>query len=190
LVHGDELYNLADDPGQEKNVIEEYPDIAHELRAYYSRWIEEITPLQKQVIYTSIGVDTEPVAMLCSANWIGPSLDTWEDLLNKQIRNGYWDLQVEKSGEYDIALYGWPKQTDAAFGDEFTGFTDVPGRPVARAKLKIGEKELTSETSPKEFSANFTVSLKKGDKPRLQSWLYDENGKDLGGAYFVYITKI
>ncbi|MHC4722622.1 MAG: hypothetical protein ACYS9V_00020 [Planctomycetota bacterium] len=66
----------------------------------------------------------------------------------------------------------------------------MSGRPVARAKLKLGEKELTSDTSPKEFSANFTVSLKKGDKPRLQSRLYDKNGKDLGGAYFVYITKL
>ncbi|MHC4151082.1 MAG: arylsulfatase [Planctomycetota bacterium] len=161
LVHGDELYNLEDDPGQEKNVIEEYPDVAQELRAHYSRWIEEITPLQKQVNYISIGVDTEPVAMLCSANWIGSYADSWGNLLGRKVKNGYWDLQVEKSGQYEIALYGWPKQTGAAFEDEFTGFTNVSGRPVARAKLKLGEKELTSDTSPKEFSANFTVSLKK-----------------------------
>jgi len=29
----------------------------------------------------------------------------------------------------------------------------------------------------------------KTDKPRLQSWLYDAQGKDLDGTYFVYITK-
>ncbi|MHC4722623.1 MAG: arylsulfatase [Planctomycetota bacterium] len=94
LVHGDELYNLEDDPGQEKNVIEEYPDVAQELRAHYSRWIEEITPLQKQVNYISIGVDTEPVAMLCSANWIGSYADSWGNLLGRKVKNGYWDLQV------------------------------------------------------------------------------------------------
>jgi len=189
LVHGDELYNLADDPGQRKNVIEEYPDVARELRSYYARWIEEMRPLQKQVNYTSIGVDSEPTAMLCSANWIGSYADSWGNLLGRRAKNGYWDLQVEKSGKYKIELYGWPKQTGAAFGDEFRGIKHVPGRNVVKAKLKLGEKELTMETAPTEFSADFTVSLKKGDRPRLQSWLYDKNGKDLGGAYFVYITR-
>jgi hypothetical protein len=148
-----------------------------------------MTPLQKQVNTISIGVDSEPTTMLCSANWIGSYADSWQNLLRKDVKNGYWDLQVEKSGNYEIALYGWPKQTDAAFGDKFTGFTHVPGRPVARARLKIGENEMTMKTAPNELSAVFTLSLKKGDKPRLQSWLYDKNSKDLGGAYFVYITK-
>jgi hypothetical protein len=194
LVHGDELYNLADDPGQRKNVIEKYPDVAAELRLHYTKWVEEMTPLQKQVNYTSIGADSEPTAMLCSANWIGSYADSWGNLLDKEerIKNGYWDLQVEKSGKYKIELYGWPKQTGAAFGDKFTGGVGdpVPGRRVAKAKLKLGEEELTMKTAPTEFSAVFTVSLKKGDKLCLQSWLYDKNGKDLGGAYFVYITKL
>jgi arylsulfatase A-like enzyme len=190
LVHGDELYNLADDPGQRKNVIKKYPDVAAKLREHYGRWVQELKPLQKQINYTSIGVDSEPTAMLCSANWIGSYADSWENLLDREVKNGYWDLQVEKSGKYKIDLYGWPKQTGAAFGDKFTGFEHVPGRNVAKAKLKIGEKELTMKTMPSEFGAVFTVGLKKGDKPRLQSWLYDKNGKDLGGAYFVYITKM
>ena len=189
LVHGDELYNLADDPGQRKNVIEEYPDVAKELRSHYASWVEEMTPLQKQVNYTSIGVDSEPTAMLCSANWIGSYADSWGNLLGRRVKNGYWDLQVEKPGKYRIELYGWPKQTKAAFGDEFTGIKHVPGRHVSKARLRIGEKELTMETAPTELSAVATVSLKKGDRPRLQSWLYDKNGKDLGGAYFVYITR-
>jgi arylsulfatase len=190
LVHGKQLYNLADDPGQKKNVIEKYPDVAAELRLHYARWVQEMTPLQMQVNNISIGVDSEPTAMLCSANWIGSYADSWQNLLGKAVKNGYWDLQVEKSGKYKIELYGWPKQTGAAFGDKFMGFTQVPGRNVAKARLKIGEKELTMKTAPTELSAIFTVSLKKGDKPRLQSWLYDKNGKDLGGAYFVYITKL
>jgi arylsulfatase len=190
LVHDKELYNLADDPGQKKNVIEKYPDVATELRLHYARWIEEMTPLQKQVNTISIGVDSEPAAMLCSANWIGSYADSWQNLLRKDVKNGYWDLKVEKAGKYEIALYGWPKQTRAAFGDRFTGFTHVPGRPVAQAKLKVADIDLTTKTSPNELSAVFTISLKKGDKPRLQSWLYDKNSKDLGGAYFVYITKL
>jgi arylsulfatase len=190
LVHDKELYNLADDPGQKNNVIENFPVVAAKLRSHHARWIEEMTPLQKEVNTISIGVDTEPTAMLCSANWIGSYADSWHNLLAKAPKNGYWDLQVEKTGKYEIALYGWPKQTGAAFGDEFTGFTHVPGRRVAEARLKIGDKELTSKTTPTELSTVFSVSLKEGEKPRLQSWLYDENNRDLGGAYFVYVTAL
>ena len=38
---------------------------------------------------------------------------------------------------------------------------------------------MTTKTSPSESSAVFTISLKKGAKPRLQSWQFDEKGKDL-----------
>ena len=153
LVHGKELYNLADDPGQKKNLIEKYPDVAAELRLHYAQWVQEMTPLQMQVNNISIGVDSELTTMLCSANWIGSYADSWQNLLGKAVKNGYWDLQVEKSGKYKIALYGWPKQTGAAFGDKFIGFTQVPGRNVARARLKIGEKKLTMKTTPTELSA-------------------------------------
>jgi len=195
LVHGKELYNLADDPGQKNNVIEKYPDVAAELRLHHVRWVEEMTPLQKQVNTISIGIDSEPTTMLCSANWIGSYADSWHNILNHEnlqrrgIKNGYWDLRVEKSGEYEVALYGWPKEAGAAFGEEFKGIRRVPGRPVAEAKLKIGDREMTGKTTPNERSVVFTVSLKKGDKPRLQSWFYDDEGKDLGGSYFVYIMK-
>ena len=112
--------------------------------------------------------------------------DTYEHNGKPEKHNGYWDLHVAASGTYEIALYGCPKATNAAFGEEFT---HVPGRPVSSAKLIIGDKELTTKITPQEKCAVFTVSPKTGDTPRLQSQLYDARGKDLGGSYFVYIMK-
>ena len=43
--------------------------------------------------------------------------------------------------------------------------------------------------APTDPCAAFTVDLKKGDRPRLQSWFHNADGKDLGGSYFVYVTK-
>ena len=193
LVHGNELYNLADDPGQKKNVINEHPEVAKALKEHYARWREEMTPLQKQVNFVSIGVDAEPVTFLCSANWIGSYADSWHNLLHG-TKNGYWDIQVEKSGKYEIALYGWPKESGAALSAEFKndawGIGRIPSRAVAEAKLKLGDKEMTTKTAPDDMSVVFTVSLKKGEKPRLQSWFYDDKGKDLGGSYFVYVTEL
>jgi len=185
LVHGRELYNLADDPGQKNNLAEKHPDVAEAMKGHYVQWREEIRPLAQQINTVSIGADAEPVAFLCSANWIGDYADSWHNLRGGG-KNGYWDLKVEESGDYTIALYAWPQGADAAFGAKFKA---IPGRAVAEAKLKIGETELTKKTSPDAMSVDFTVSLKKGDQARLQSWLYDAKGKDLGGSYFVYVSK-
>ena len=68
-------------------------------------------------------------------------------------------------------------------------FKRLRARAVAEAKLKIGDTEVKKKTAAGDMSAVFTVSLTKGDKPRLQSWFHDKAGKDLGGSYFVYVTK-
>ena len=48
-----------------------------------------------------------------------------------------------------------------------------------------GDREMTKKTSPDAMSVDFTVSLNKGDQPRLQSSFHDQAGKDLGGSHFV-----
>ena len=185
LVHGRELYDLAEDPGQKTDVADEYPDIAEAMKEHYARWREEMPPPEQQINTVSVGVDAEPVALLCSANWIGAYADSWHNLRGG-VKNGHWDLQVEESGDYEIALYGWPRGSGAAMNAPFKG---LPGRAVLEARLKIGDREMTKKTSPDAISVDFTVSLNKGDQPRLQSWFYSETGKDLGGSYFVYVTK-
>jgi hypothetical protein len=186
LVHNRELYNLADDPGQKTNVIDAHPEVARSLRDHYARWRGEMAPLQKQVNLISIGVASEPTTFLSSANWIGSYADSWGNLRGRGAKNGYWDIQVEQSGRYEIALYGWPKGSGAAMD---ASFKRLPARAVAEARLKIGDREVKTRTSPGDMNAAFTVSLTKGDKPRLQTWFHDKAGKDLGGSYFVYVTK-
>jgi len=185
LVHNRELYNLADDPGQKTNVIDKHPEIAKALRAHYSEWRTEMTPLQKEVNTISIGVDTEPETFLCSANWIGSYADSWHNIRGG-VKNGYWDLQVERTGKYKIEVCGWPKGSGVLPKDKLRG---IPGRPVAGARLKVGSQELTKKMAPTDHCATFIMDLKKGDKPRLQSWFSNADGKDLGGSYFVYVTK-
>lgn len=45
LVNDAELYDLASDPGQTRNVIADHPDVATSLREAYDRWWSEIQPL-------------------------------------------------------------------------------------------------------------------------------------------------
>lgn len=45
LVGKDQLYNVAKDPGEQNNVVDEYPAVAREMLEAYDAWWEEVRPL-------------------------------------------------------------------------------------------------------------------------------------------------
>ena len=42
LVNNRELYDLKEDPGETKNVIDQHPDVVARLRKAYDQWWEEV----------------------------------------------------------------------------------------------------------------------------------------------------
>ncbi|CAA6677750.1 MULTISPECIES: arylsulfatase [unclassified Lentimonas] len=44
LVNYDELYDLVADPGQQNNVIDQYPEVVAEFRATYDQWWQSVQP--------------------------------------------------------------------------------------------------------------------------------------------------
>ena len=111
-------------------------------------------------------------------------------------RNGPWHLLVEKDGTYEIALRRWPKEADAAISAGVPPFKAVDGSlpagkalPVARARLKVGDLDETRTVTPTDKEIVFTTDLKAGARLPMQTWLIDESGKELFGAYFVYVKR-
>jgi len=45
LVNNEELYDLKADPGEETNVISQYPEVVAQLRAAYDQWWTDVQPL-------------------------------------------------------------------------------------------------------------------------------------------------
>jgi len=70
LVNDKELYDLARDPGETTNVLEQYPEIVGQLRAAYDRWWAEVLPC------------------LENENAIGPKLNPFKELYWKQFGGG------------------------------------------------------------------------------------------------------
>ena len=44
LVNNKELYDLKNDPGETKNVIDEHPEIVDQLRTLYDQWWTRMQP--------------------------------------------------------------------------------------------------------------------------------------------------
>ncbi len=70
LVNNAELYDLATDPGESKNVIDLHPEVAAALRSEYDRWWESIKPC------------------LVNEDAVGPRLNPFKELYWKQFGGG------------------------------------------------------------------------------------------------------
>lgn len=196
LVKGEELYDLANDPGQMKNIAAEHAGIVEKMRAHYEKWWAGVEPRLDDFSPISIGSDKENPVCLSAADWANVYCDNMHNLREGLNRNGPWHLLVEQEGTYEIALRRWPKEADAAISAGVPAFKAVdgglpPGKalPIVRARLKIGDVDEAKPVAAGDKAVLFAVKLKGGTRTRMQSWFYDAGGKELCGAYFAYVRR-
>jgi len=183
LVKGEELYDIAADPGQQRSVADRHPDVVKAMRDHYERWWAEVEPIANEPCPVHIGSQEENPAALTCAEWYMTYADNFGHLQGG--KNSYWNILVERDGRYEFTLTRWPPEADAALDGPVTG---PPGRgkalPIAKARLKIGPFDESRPVAPGDKSVTFTVSLEAG-RTQLQTWFYDKDGKELCGAYYV-----
>jgi hypothetical protein len=100
-------------------------------------------------------------------------------------------------GSYEFALRRWPKEAGIAIsaGAPEAKLTDgvySAGKalPIAKARLKIGDFDQTLPVVATDKTVIFTVPLKTTARLQMQTWFYDEQGKELCGAYYVYVRRL
>ncbi len=183
LVKGEDLYDIASDPAQKVNIADQHPEVVRAMREHYERWWAEVEPIAKEPCRVHIGSDKEnPVALTC-ADWHMVYADNFGHL--QQNINSYWNLLVERDGNYRFTLTRWPPEADATLDAALTGPRgEGKALPIAKARLKINESDESKPVAPGDKSVEFTLPLKAG-KTRLQTWFYDATGKELCGAFYV-----
>lgn len=195
LIKGTELYDMATDPGHEHNLAEKKPEIVEKMRAHYERWWADIEPRVNEYVTLTIGSDAEPVTMLSAADWQDVFLDQQRQVRDATARSGPWGLEVARDGNYVFELRRYPREADLELTSDAPPFRGVDGRlpagkalPIAKAKLRVGELEKTRNVNPDDKFVRFELPLKQGPV-KAQTWFYDESGKDLCGAYYVYVQR-
>ncbi|MBN2092742.1 arylsulfatase [candidate division KSB1 bacterium] len=109
-----ELFNMAVDPGQTRNIEAEHPEIAHELQQAYRKWFADVTKAGFGPFPIQIGHPAEnPVEMLATEAILNGSLRFKGDMgwandwiVNWKDSNCFvsWDIEVMQPGEYQVAL--------------------------------------------------------------------------------------
>ncbi|MBT7061909.1 MAG: arylsulfatase [Lentisphaerae bacterium] len=114
LVNRTELYNLADDPGQKRNVADDHPALVTELQDAYEEWWELCAEKMDDDIPLSIGADAQEKTVLRAHDLRDNQEGTWL-CSQAQIRqggtcHGWWEAMVETEGEYEFDLRRWPEE--------------------------------------------------------------------------------
>jgi arylsulfatase len=201
LLEDRELYNLATDPMQTKNVIDQHPEVVAKMRKPLYEWWEGVKGLANEAQNAAIiGTQYENPTKLSATEWLDVFVDQQGQIRRGVLKNGYWLIDVARAGEYEIELRRWPKETDGTINGTLPDGSGT-ALPINQAMLfvsghnhlRIAEKKayqfegLTKRVNPKDKGVTFTMNLKKGPAA-LHTWFKGKNELMLS-AYYVYVNR-
>lgn len=177
LVNQMELYDIQHDPGQTKNIASEFPGVVKYLSAEYEKWWESLKPRFTEYVAIGVGSRFENPAHLTCHDWHAPIQQVpWnhQQIAKNPIANGFWIVNVEAPGTYEITLRCRPESAH---------------HPLKKgvARIQIGDQKQQQDIDEGDLSTTFTLDLTKGQK-KLQTWLDEGNGVSRG-AFFVEIFR-
>jgi len=178
LIDGEQLYDIVADPGQERDIAEEHPDVVKRLRDDYEGWWKSLEPSLDQTVRYGLGGAENPTT-LASHDWLMPGVvqAAWHQshVERGALINGAWAVDVEQPGTYEITLYRWAPYLDKAMG-------------VKEARITIGDVDEVVSLTANATYATFRVTLAKGPA-MLQTCLTRPDGKQ-HGAYYTRVQYV
>jgi len=215
LINGKELYAIKKDPGQEKNVIREYPEQAEKMRKFYDAWWAELEPTFAQTTEIYLGQPGHSLVQLTAHDWIADGTPPWNQASIRKAQGavskgnskkprtheGHWAVKVIRDGTYEIELLRWPTEAKHPITASLPAGENVPGASVAfranegiaidatSAKLRInGETLAEQEVKATDRSVSFKTDLTAGS--HKISPIFDLGNGNEVGAYYVNVRYI
>ena len=200
LVNGEELYNMVDDPGQTNDVALKEPKKVEKFRKAYDTWWDDVSLDFDDFQAIIIGSPAENPVNLTSHDWHSNTQVPWN---HKHVRsglqgNGFWVLDIEHTGIYEITLSRWPlsmklpinsgmEKRPALNGTSVNESLEGKALNILKAKIEIGREKMEQHVKETDVGVTFTVNLKAGKDKRLIT-TFVGNEVDMG-AYYVQISK-
>ncbi|WP_145073749.1 arylsulfatase [Aureliella helgolandensis] len=196
LLQDRELYDLATDPLQQRNVIDQHPDVVQAMRTTLNEWWDRIAPTVNEPQAITIGSEHEPESKLTACEWFDVFVDQQGQVRAGVAKNGQWHLRVAEAGEYEFELRRWPREAEFSLAAgcpalEVTDGTLARGKalPIHSAVIEIGEQKLAKPASDQSRHVTFRMVLPAGDT-QLRATFLDAQDRELCGAYYVYVHRM
>ncbi|MDO6602851.1 arylsulfatase [Arenibacter palladensis] len=187
LVNKNELYNVANDPGQKKNIIESNQGIAQKMVDYYDKWYAGVKADINNPQYFIVGTKQENPVKIYSNEWVGDYCTNPRTLIEGKAK-GYWNIDVAEEGTYEIELRRWPEESKKPIIESYDGKTNKGAISAVKTRLRIGGYEEIKVVNSNDAVIRYTTILKKG-KTKLTSSFMDVGDEEICGAMYVKITR-
>jgi arylsulfatase A-like enzyme len=175
LINGAELYDMAADSGQLHDLHDRHQAVVADLRSAYDRWWTDISKRFGEYCEITVGAKQENPTLLCCHDWHGAvAISDQQSVREGVIANGFWSVNVARSGRYEITLRQQPAA--ANFGIN-----------AHSASLTVADLELSKPVPRGSTSVTFALRLPAGPT-RLQTWLSNKSGTR--GAYYVEVKYL
>ncbi|MFC4994109.1 arylsulfatase [Rubritalea tangerina] len=163
-----ELYDLAADPGETKDLIGVEKEVAATLIARYESWYKDVSGARAD--------QPGPPYIVVEKDKENPSVLTWQDMIEGTWRPnkvGYYKVEFTQDGRYDIrceAALGYKLKKD----EKWT------------AKLELGGKEYSTPFNPETGIGVFEALSIPAGRYTLKTKIVSEGGEE----WVVYHTRI
>jgi arylsulfatase A-like enzyme len=188
LIGPDRLYNVAEDPHQDKNVAERHPKIAKAMSDHYDNWYVEAKPLFDKPRWITLGSAKANPMMLYAQDWVGDYCDNRGGLM-RATATGHWNVVVEQDGVYQLELRRWPVEANLPLSSGIGKKKKKGARPIAAANLQIANANYTLVTKATDTHSSFTIKLKAG-KTELATAFLNKDGRTLCSAIYIKLTRL
>lgn len=199
LVGGSQLYNVAEDPGQENNLADQYPERVAELNAFYESWWEDMIKETKFSVI-DLGSGGKDVLTCHDAR----TIDYYPPWNQQMIRKGKpmepapFSVNFVSAGKYRFHLRRWPSESGLALGAALDDgkpetlyeapISDGKSMKFARAYLKIAEKSVEIAVDNTSEAAIVEMDVPEG-KTELLAYFDMEDGTPCN-AFYVDVEKV
>jgi len=183
LVNGEELYDIEADPGQERDLAEEHPEVVKCLREALEDNQRKNDDIQRRHI---IGAKQDPVEFT-PEDWIKRGISYWQSgILNGEQGSAPILVEVVRAGNYRFELRRWPEETDAPI----RGALPTGGKrlDIVRASLHVRDFNKTIAVDEAMTAAVFEVELHAGPADIAACFWTKDDQKT--GAYYLTVRSV
>jgi hypothetical protein len=156
-----ELFDIPNDPFEEKDLAAEKPDVVAKLTKEYDAWFDDVTKKGFEPPRIIIGNEKENPVRLSRQDWRGPKAGWTPD------SEGYWEVKIERAGKYEFGMGATP--------------------PVGTYYLKVGDVGVEAEAAEGTRGAAGPIDLPAGNA-RVQAWIGE--GKERRGVNYVRLKYL
>ncbi len=160
-----ELFDMKNDPYEQRDLSAEYPDLVRDMKREYDQWFDDVSATRGyEPPWIYLGSIKETRSTLTRQDWRGPRASWRSDGL------GYWETYIERDGSYEFKLR----------------FPELPAK--ASVHLKIGDVKEDARAFKGATEQVFkSVKLKEG-YGRVEAWI-DIAGAT-SGVHYVDVRRV